>query len=245
VPTVHYNMGGIATNYHGEALTKNGGNPDSVIPGMMALGEAACVSVHGANRLGSNSLIDLVVFGRAAAKRCAEILTPHDNQPELPKDSADRPLSRLDKFRNASGGTPTAQLRSRMQDVMQSNCAVFRTGEVLEEGSKLIHQVYDGVVDVRVSDRSMIWNSDLVETMEFANLIEQAVVTMDSAVNRTESRGAHAREDFPDRDDQHWMKHTLSWLDHATGKVSIDYRPVHTYTLTNDVSYIEPKKRVY
>jgi succinate dehydrogenase / fumarate reductase flavoprotein subunit len=245
VPTVHYNMGGIATNYHGEALTKNGGNPDTVIPGMMALGEAACVSVHGANRLGSNSLIDLVVFGRAAAKRCAEILTPNDNQPELPKDSADRPLSRLDKFRNASGNTPTAQLRSKMQDVMQSNCAVFRTGEVLEEGSKLIHQVYDGVADVRVSDRSMIWNSDLVETMEFANLIEQAVVTMDSAVNRTESRGAHAREDFPDRDDQHWMKHTLSWLDHATGRVSIDYRPVHTYTLTNDVSYIEPKKRVY
>jgi succinate dehydrogenase / fumarate reductase, flavoprotein subunit len=242
---VHYNMGGIATNYHGEALTKDGGNPDSVIPGMMALGEAACVSVHGANRLGSNSLIDLVVFGRAAAKRCAEILTPSDNQPELPKDSADRPLTRLDKFRNASGGTPTAQLRSKMQDVMQSNCAVFRTGEVLEEGSKLIHQVYDGVADVRVSDRSMIWNSDLVETMEFANLIEQAVVTMDSAGNRTESRGAHAREDFPDRDDQHWMKHTLSWLDHATGKVSIDYRPVHTYTLTNDVSYIEPKKRVY
>ena len=238
-------MGGIATNYHGEALTKDGGNPDSVIPGMMALGEAACVSVHGANRLGSNSLIDLVVFGRAAAKRCAEILTPNDNQPELPKDSADRPLSRLDKFRNASGSTPTAQLRSKMQDVMQNNCAVFRTGEVLEEGSKLIHQVYDGVADVRVSDRSMIWNSDLVETMEFANLIEQAVVTMDSAVNRTESRGAHAREDFPDRDDQHWMKHTLSWLDHATGRVSIDYRPVHTYTLTNDVSYIEPKKRVY
>jgi succinate dehydrogenase / fumarate reductase flavoprotein subunit len=237
-------MGGIATNYHGEAVIKKDGNPDHIVPGMMALGEAACVSVHGANRLGSNSLIDLVVFGRAAAKRCAEILTPSDTQPELPKDSAERALSRLDKFRNASGSTPTARLRSRMQHVMQTNCAVFRTGEVLQEGSKLIHEIHDGIGDVRVSDRSLIWNSDLIETLEFVNLIEQAVVTVDSAVNRTESRGAHAREDFPDRDDHNWMKHSLSWLD-ETGKVIIDYRPVHTYTLTNDVAYIEPKKRVY
>src|SRR5260370_10464198 len=170
LPTVHYNMGGIATNYHGEALTKKNSNPDTVVPGMMALGEAACVSVHGANRLGSNSMIDLVVCGRAAAHRCAEILTPNDKHPELPKDSADRPLSRLDKFRHASGGTPTAQLRNKMQHVMQNNCAVFRSGEVLEEGSQLIHQVFDGIADLRGSDRSLIWNSDFLETLEFRNL---------------------------------------------------------------------------
>jgi succinate dehydrogenase/fumarate reductase flavoprotein subunit len=201
--------------------------------------------VHGANRLGSNSLIDLVVFGRAAGQRAAELVTPGEKQRDLPKDGADLALSRLDRMRHAKGQTPTADLRLSMQKTMQNNCAVFRTGQVLEEGSKLIHEVWSRSGDVRVSDRSLIWNTDLIETLEYDNLIAQAVVTMDSALNRTESRGAHAREDFPNRDDKVWMKHTLAWLDESSQKVTIDFRPVHTYTMTNDVQYVEPKARVY
>jgi succinate dehydrogenase / fumarate reductase flavoprotein subunit len=245
LPTVHYNMGGIPTNFHGEVLTKVDGNADTVVPGLMAIGEAACVSVHGANRLGSNSLIDLVVFGRAAGLRCAEIVTPGEKQPELPGNSADLALTRLDRFRNASGATPTAELRGRMQKTMQDNCAVYRTGETLEEGHRLIHEVWAGIEDIGTTDRSLIWNSDLIETLEFDNLITQAVVTMDSGLNRPESRGAHAREDYPERDDKDWMKHTLAWVDDAARTVTLDDRPVHTYTLSNDIEYIKPKARVY
>ncbi|MCC0004487.1 MAG: succinate dehydrogenase flavoprotein subunit [Methylobacteriaceae bacterium] len=245
LPTVHYNMGGIQTNYHGEVLTRKGGDPDVVVPGLMALGEAACVSVHGANRLGSNSLIDLVVFGRAAGLRAAELVKAGEKQADLPADSADLSLSRLDRYRYAKGGTSTAQLRLNMQKVMQNHCAVYRTGETLAEGVKLIHDVWAARDDVGVTDRSLIWNSDLIETLELDNLIVQAVVTMEGANNRTESRGAHAREDYSERDDANWMKHTLASIDDSGRSVTLDYRPVHSYTMTNEVSYIEPKARVY
>src|SRR4029078_12942068 len=226
LPPVHYNMGGIPTNYHGEVLTKVNGDPDAVVPGLMALGEAACVSVHGANRLGSNSLIDLVVFGRAAAKRCAATIERGEEHRELARDAGDYALARLDRLRNANGGTPTAELRHRMQLTMQENCAVFRTGEVLAEGHDRIHKVWQGGDDIRVTDRSLIWNSDLIESLEYENLIVQAVTTMDSAVNRTESRGAHAGEDFPERDDKNWMKHTLAFIDPDKRTVRLDDRPV-------------------
>jgi len=245
LPTVHYNMGGIPTNYHGEVLTKKNGDADTIVPGLMAIGEAACVSVHGANRLGSNSLIDLVVFGRAAGQRAAELVSPGEKQQELTVDAGEAALARLDHFRHASGSTKTAELRLQMQKTMQNNCAVYRTGEVLQEGQKLIHDVWRGMADIQVTDRSLIWNTDLLETLEFDNLIVQAVSTMDSAANRQESRGAHAREDFPNRDDKEWMKHTLSFIDTARQETIIDYRPVHTYTMSNDIEYIAPKARVY
>jgi succinate dehydrogenase / fumarate reductase flavoprotein subunit len=244
LPTVHYNMGGIPTNYHGEVLTKKGDDPDAVVPGLMAVGEAACVSVHGANRLGSNSLIDLVVFGRAAGLRCGEKLEANANQPDLPKGAGEDHLARFDKFRNAKGGTPTAKLRATMQKAMQEDCAVFRTGETLQSGVKRIAEVVGGVPDIAITDRGLIWNTDLIETLEFDNLIVQAAATVNSALNRKESRGAHAREDFADRDDVNWMKHTLAWVDDK-GAVKIDYRPVHAYTMSGDVEYIKPKPRVY
>ena len=247
-PTVHYNMGGIPCNYHGQVLTKKDGDPEVVVPGLFAVGDAACVSVHGANRLGSNSLIDLVVFGRATGLFLKDNLKPNGSHKPLASDAADLALSRLDKYRNATGGTPTAKLRLEMQHTMQKHAAVFRDSALLAEGVDKMHNVYAGMQDVGVSDRSLIWNTDLVETLELDNLMSQAVCTMVSAENRKESRGAHAHEDFPNRDDENWMKHTISWFDGwggSGGEVKLDYRPVHDYTLTDEAEYVQPKARVY
>jgi succinate dehydrogenase / fumarate reductase flavoprotein subunit len=244
LPTVHYNMGGIPCNYHGEVVTLKNGNADTVVPGLMAVGEAACVSVHGANRLGSNSLLDLVVFGREAGRHAASIVKPGESHKPLPKDAGDLALSRLDRFLHANGSRPTSAVRLEMQKIMQADAAVFRTGSSLQEGCDKLQSTYESFADVRTSDRGLVWNTDLIETLELDNLLGQAMATVRSAENRKESRGAHAREDFKERDDVNWMKHTLCWVNDK-GRTQIDYRPVHLNTLTQDVEPIPPKARTY
>ena len=244
LPTVHYNMGGVPTNYHGEVISARDGDPEATVPGLMAVGEAACVSVHGANRLGSNSLLDLVVFGRAAAHFCEETMQPGARHPNLPDDAGSDSVQRLDRLRNADGERPTAEIRLEMQKVMQNHAAVFRSGDILDEGVSRLNATFDSFGSVCVADRSLIWNTDLIETMELENLLLNAKATIESAANRRESRGAHAREDFADRDDENWMKHTLAWID-GDGKVTFGYRPVHEETMTDEVEAIPPKARVY
>ena len=257
-PTVHYNMGGIQTNYHGEVVTLKDGDPDAVVPGLFAIGEAACVSVHGANRLGSNSLIDLVVFGRATGLRLKELITPNTPHKPLPEGSEEFALTRLDHFRYAKGDMPTAKIRLNMQRTMQAKCAVFRNDELLAEGIEEMKEIYASMQNVHVTDTSLIWNTDLIETLELDNLLAQAMVTINCAANRKECRGSHVNEDYLNdetngRNDDEWMKHTIAWFDgwggggkgRGTGKTTIDYRPVHEYTLSDEIDYIEPKKRVY
>ncbi len=244
LPTAHYNMGGIPCNYHGEVIAPRDGDPDAVVPGLMAVGEAACVSVHGANRLGSNSLLDIVVFGREAARQCTASIRPGAAQPPLPKDAGELAVSRLDRLRHANGTRPTAELRLQMQKIMQSDAAVFRTATSLTEGAARLFRTIRSLPEIRVQDHSLIWNTDLIETLEFENLLLQAIATMHSALARKESRGAHAREDFPSRDDAAWLKHTLAWVD-GHGAVRLDYRPVHLATLSGDVQTIAPTARKY
>jgi succinate dehydrogenase (ubiquinone) flavoprotein subunit len=251
LPTVHYNMGGIPTNHHGEVVNPTTSNPDAVVPGLMAAGEAACASVHGANRLGANSLLDIVVFGRACALRAGQTLKPGEPHPPLPSDAADMAVARLDKLRHSKGSLRTAEVRRDMQRVMQRDAAVFRTQSTLEEGCSKIDACVASFADVRVTDRALVWNTDLIETLELDNLLTNAAVTMHSAEQRKESRGAHAREDFTERDDKSWMKHTLGyWEGHeggepGKGKVRIDYRPVHMQPLDSEMAHVPPKARVY
>lgn len=244
LPTAHYNMGGIPTNYHGEVICPTADDPDATVPGLMAIGEAACVSVHGANRLGSNSLLDIVVFGRAAAIRAAELVTPGMTHRDLPKDAGEYAVARLDRYRNADGGTSVSDLRLEMQHIMQDDCPVFRTGTGLEQGQKKIREAWLKMNDLGIKDRSLVWNSDLMEALELDNLMYQAVAALDCAANRTESRGAHAREDFPDRDDKNWLKHSTVWVN-PDCSTELGTRPVHLYTLTDEVEAVAPKARVY